>query len=40
VNILDKKKLKEKVLGCVDEFTLLQLLKGILRIPSFQAEET
>lgn len=37
---MEKKKLKEKVLKCVDECILVELLIGILRIPSFPAEET
>lgn len=37
---LKNDELKENVLKCVDEHILLGLLKGILRIPSFPAEET
>ncbi|MFC1802678.1 M20 family metallopeptidase [Thermoproteota archaeon] len=32
--------LREKVIECVDEEILIDLLKGMLRIPSFQGEET
>ena len=38
--ILNRNELQEKVIECVDELTLLQVLKGILRIPSFPGEET
>ena len=40
MRILEKNSLREMVLECVDEFTLIELLKGILRFPSFPGEET